>query len=504
MRKRFEQQLEFGVIPINEVQINHKTRHDLPALLVGLQYAFKNREISESLFEILEEKILSDKKKTGRRGMSLWEVMVLGLARQTLNADYDFLHDQANNHRELRGILGIGRSDMALGKQYHYQTLKDNVSLLDEETLNKLSEVIVKGAHELIKKNEGAGVIALSVKADSFVVLSDIHFPTDLNLLWDAVRKCLDTIGLLQEGGVPLRGWGQRGKWYSKGRSAYRKVSEIHRKKGANYQERLVTSTRAYIKVCVYLSEKVKESFEQGCKWLVGKGTKVAAEQLKALQYYWQMLDKHIDLVRRRILLGEKIPHSEKVFSLFEPHVEWHNKGKANGKIELGHNILVATDQYHFILYHEVYEQQVDKQRSIIIGGSIAQKYTGTTYHLSSISFDRNFYSGPAKQALDKLYDQVIMPKPGKKSKRQQEQEAQATYQEKRKAHSAVEANINQLEHHGLDKCPDKGMEGFKRYVAYSVLAYNLHRLGQYIMDRRRRQCPKAIHHYQPVWAASA
>ena len=138
-----------------------------------------------------------------------------------------------------------------------------------------------------------------------------------------------------------------------------------------------------------------------------------------------------------------------------------------------------------------------------MIGRSIAENYTGPAYHLSSISFDRNFYSGPAKQALEKLYDQVIMPKPGKKTKAQQEQETQAAYQEKRKAHSAVEANINQLEHHGLDKCPDKGMTGFKRYVAYSVLAYNIHRLGQYIMDQRRAQCPKAIHHYQSVWAVS-
>lgn len=503
MRKRFEQQLEFGIIPISEVQINHKTRHELPPLLVGLQYAFKNKELSESLFKVLEEKILYNKKKTGRKGMSLWEVMVLGLVRQTLNVDYDFLHDQANNHRELRGILGVGRSDMEKGKQYHYQTLKDNVSLLDESTLNKLNELIVKGAHDLIKKKEGVAVMSLSIKADSFVVLSDIHFPTDLNLLWDASRKCLDLISLLRQGDMNLRGWGQQNKWYNKVRNSYREVSEIHRKKGKNYQERLSASTRKYLKVCSLLSKKVKETFEDACIYLASQGTKIEGEQLKVLRYYWQMLDKHIDLVKRRILLGEKIPHEEKVFSLFEPHVEWHNKGKANGKIELGHNVLAATDQYHFILYHEVYEQQVDKQRSIVIGRSIAENYTGPAYHLSSISFDRNFYSGPAKQALEKLYDQVIMPKPGKKTKAQQEQETQAAYQEKRKAHSAVEANINQLEHHGLDKCPDKGMTGFKRYVAYSVLAYNIHRLGQYIMDQRRAQCPKAIHHYQSVWAVS-
>ncbi|MEM6316981.1 MAG: hypothetical protein AAF960_04885 [Bacteroidota bacterium] len=38
----------------------------------------------------------------------------------------------------------------------------------------------------------------------------------------------------------------------------------------------------------------------------------------------------------------------------------------------------------------------------------------------------------------------------------------------------AEETNISQLEHFGLDSCRDKGIKGFKCYVAYSVLAYNL------------------------------
>jgi len=58
--------------------------------------------------------------------------------------------------------------------------------------------------------------MSLSIKADSFVVLSDIHFPTDLNLLWDASRKCLDLISLLRQGDMNLRGWGQQNKWYNK------------------------------------------------------------------------------------------------------------------------------------------------------------------------------------------------------------------------------------------------------------------------------------------------
>ena len=35
-----------------------------------------------------------------------------------------------------------------------------------------------------------------------------------------------------------------------------------------------------------------------------------------------------------------------------------------------------------------------------------------------------------------------------------------------RKKHSAVESNINALDHHALDRCPDRGIESFKKYVS--------------------------------------
>ena len=47
-----------------------------------------------------------------------------------------------------------------------------------------------------------------------------------------------------------------------------------------------------------------------------------------------------------------------------------------------------------------------------------------------------------------------------------------------RRAHSGVESAINAQEVHGLDRCPDHGINGFKRYVALAVLARNIHRIG--------------------------
>ena len=185
--------------------------------------------------------------------------------------------------------------------------------------------------------------------------------------------------------------------------------------------------------------------------------------------------------MRRRILEGEKIPHSEKVFSIFESHVEWNSKGKANKAVELGHNVLIATDQYHFVLYSEVYESKVDKERTIDLCAALVDKYK-KPYELESISLDRNFYSLAAEKKLKKHFKVVILPKAGRPSKLELAQSENEDYKTKRRKHSGVEGNINQLEHNSLDVCPDKGIVGFKRYVAYGVLSYNAHRMGKLLI----------------------
>ena len=155
MRKRFEQQKELDASPISEVKIDAKSRHEMPQLMAGLLYIFTTDALNEEVFSILEEKILKGKKKTGRLGMSLWEILVLGSVRLNLDTNYDMLQDLANNHDTLRGILGVRtKAVFSQGKYYELQTIKDNVGLLDEETLKRISEVVVKAGHQLKKKRK--------------------------------------------------------------------------------------------------------------------------------------------------------------------------------------------------------------------------------------------------------------------------------------------------------------------------------------------------------------
>lgn len=494
MRLRFEQQLKLGIVPISEVQLNTKSRHGLVPVLRALQYVFKTKELNEQIFEILEEEVKSGVQETGRFGMSLWEILVLGVVRLNENMDYDGLHDLANEHNALRGILGIQHNDYTSGKQYALQTIKDNVRLLSDEKIYEISEIIVSGAHGLIKKKEGAEGLNLRIKADSFVVESDIHFPTDLNLLWDSLRKSLEKMHYFQLSYPDLPTRFKCVSWRNKARRAYRISSEIHRKKGANYQPRLEKAVKSYLSVGEQIltrgEEMLKELLDN--ELFISRSNRSKNQHLLDLTYYLKMVEKHLDLVNRRIILGETIPHSEKVFSIFEPHVEWNSKGKVNKSVELGHNVLIATDQYQYILYGQVYEHQVDKERTIDLSKKLEEKY-GTAHELESLSLDRNFYSLAAEKALQHTFKTVVLPKPGRKSQLELAQEENEDYQKVKRAHSGVEGNINQLEQNGLDICRDKGIDGFKRYVAYGILSYNLHRLGSMLIQAERKEEKRAL-----------
>ena len=164
MRLRFIQQLKLGITPISEVILNIRSRHGLVPVLRALQYVFNTKELNEEIFQILEKDVFSKVKKTGRYGMSMWEILVLGIVRLSQDMDFDQLHDMANEHSALRGILGVQKNDYTSGKKYSLQTIKDNVQLLNEATIYKISSIIVGGSHGLIKKKRGLGLFKFTDK----------------------------------------------------------------------------------------------------------------------------------------------------------------------------------------------------------------------------------------------------------------------------------------------------------------------------------------------------
>ncbi|MDG5997033.1 MAG: ISNCY family transposase [Candidatus Brocadia sp.] len=482
MRKRFEQQLKLGIIPISGVKLPIKSRDELPPILRALQHIYVTPELNEEVFRILEAKVTKGKKKTGRYGMDLWHILVLSVVRLGLDADYDRLEDFANHHKLIRQIMGV---ETAFGeaKVFSMQSIKDNIRLLDEETLRQINEVVISSGHQLVKKKDEG----LCIKVDTYVLETNVHFPTDMNLLWDAGRKSLDMIeDAIEEGILAGKGWRKSKYW----RRELKKLMRISAKASSSGGKNKEEHVRSYLELSRGLSEKIGASllaiYE---KVLTTNQVDKHAGKIGTLEYFHGMLNKQIDLVERRVIRDEVIPAAEKVHSLFEPHTEWLYKGKSNKRVELGHNILVASDQWGFIVDHVVGEKQADVSLVIPLADRLLSRYGEGT--IKSISFDKGFYKKENKELLSLYIPEVILPKKGKKNKAEQEEESGKTFKKLRHKHSAVESDINRLEHHGLDRCPDKGLHAFKRYCAMGVLAANLHKLGNVLQEKARKQCEK-------------
>jgi transposase, IS5 family len=178
-------QVKLGETDVSQINFNLRSRDDIPKILRGLQHLYMNEELRQKVFELLESEIAPEvNKRNGRPGMTLWSILVCGVLRLDLNADYDRLHELVNQHRTLRQMLGHSLYDE--GKEYAYQTLVDNVGLLTPELLDKLNQLIVEGGHALIKK----GSEALRGRCDSFVLKPTFIFqPTSAYCGMPCVRR---------------------------------------------------------------------------------------------------------------------------------------------------------------------------------------------------------------------------------------------------------------------------------------------------------------------------
>ena len=99
---------------------------------------------------------------------------VLGLLRQVINADYGRVCNLANNHAELSQFLGHGMIDC--NDRYSLQSIKDNISLLSDYALNEINTVMVHLGHGML---DSRLTKQLNIKTDSFVIKSNVHYPTD-------------------------------------------------------------------------------------------------------------------------------------------------------------------------------------------------------------------------------------------------------------------------------------------------------------------------------------
>jgi IS5 family transposase len=308
-----------------------------------------------------------------------------------------------------------------------------------------------------------------------------VDYPTDIRLLTDAVRRVIMLCGQAGKK-YEIDGWRQYEHNYQCIKNLYQRAQKLkpssskdEDKKEAKKQQ-IIEAHEALIALCqVFLGRAEITLAELEVLPL----TELLIEEI---QCFMAHADRQIDQIQRRVVNGETIPHEEKVFSVFEEHTEWIQKGKAGVPVELGLRVCILEDEMGFILHHKVMERQTDDKVAVEMVTETQAQFP----QLRLCSFDKGFYTKENREQLQGILDKVVLPKKGRWSKQDRLIESEEEFVAARKQHPAVESAINALEVHGLDRCLDHGLDAFKRYVALAVVGRNIQKLGSILLQREK------------------
>jgi len=253
--------------------------------------------------------------------------------RLDLNWDYDRLQDELNNHKKIRQMLG--HSDFSDETRYALQTLKDNVSLLTPELLQEINQIVVAEGHVVAKKKDDE---VLRGRCDSFVVETNVHYPTDINLLWDALRKMLQETARLCNS-LDIEG-------YRQSKYTLRQLKKVMRECQKKKRSKAKTKTKKAVKAqaIVMAHQKYIDAAQTQVKKVQATLVELKEQALlvqltqtctaTVIEGWVKHAVRQIEQIKRRVIQGETLSQSEKVFSIFEPHTEWISKGKAGVPFE--------------------------------------------------------------------------------------------------------------------------------------------------------------------------
>ena len=453
MRHVQNPQRELGLPLLQDIPVPKDTRDDLPAVLLGFQLLWSDRGFRRAVFRILNKKILPHTdRRQGRPGMDLLSILILGIVKQAKHLDFDSLQELANEHKTLRRFLG--HSGIWDERRYSLKALEQNVNLLTPEILREISVLAVKRGRAILGFPDtdilfGAG--------DSYVAECDVHWPTDISLLRDAVRALiLWSNTWAKERQVP--GTRESKKNIENLVSAF---TRVRKEKCAIH-----ANVKSYLFLC---AKRVKEH-EKVVRALKSAGA--PRSQIEKLEHFMKCARILMDQVKRRVLKGEKIPHAEKIFSVFEPHTRWISKGKAGKIAELGVPIHILAEQNGFILAAMIGWEGVDKDFAVPLVEEAQENFSQLRY----ASFDRGYHSPANQEALAGMLDCIAMPKKGKMNEAERERQSDPEFAMMARWHSRIESHINNLEQRGLDRVLSYGPDGFERMVNLSVLSLNVAR----------------------------
>ena len=401
--------------------------------------------------------------------------MRLLLLKHSRNWSFDVVEREVRSNLVYRDFTRVGA-----GKVPDSKTMGRWELALGPETVEKIHERVV----EIAKANQL--VQGRKMRLDTTVVETNIHYPTDSNLLGDGVRVLIRGMKRISELAVQ-----QGAKLRDRSRSVKFRILEIGRiarTKGGPNRERL---QQAYGKLLSTVGRVVGQAKRFSSEIVGGVKRSADVMQQAVLEGLRKELDTFVPRVQqvmrqaKQRIFGGNTHVVEKLVSIFEPTTEIIRKGKASKPTEFGKMVKIQEGENQIITDYEVYEKRPSDSELVIAAIDAHEKALGRTPGL--MAADAAFYSAKNEAAAhDRGVKRVCIPNRSTKSAERKREQKKRWFKQGQKWRTGCEGRISVLKRrHGLRRCFYRGDSGMKRWVGLGVIADNLHHIGAAMAQKK-------------------
>ncbi|MGH8534303.1 MAG: ISNCY family transposase [Gammaproteobacteria bacterium] len=413
--------------------------------------------------------------RTGRDGLSGAQVLRAFVLQRVKAWDLRELRERIADGYTLRQFTTFDAHPVPKHDAFHRAFCR-----LTPATVRALNDAVVQAAVAL-GLEDGA-----RLRVDTTVVETDVHWPTDSALLWDAVRVLTRLVKRLGEP-VPsaLTGFADHT------RRARRRMQEIHR---LSTVERPRQQTRKYrdllgVTAGVVATARAAVATARAAPLRDPLAAAVVTALSAEIEHFCSLAERVISQTRRRILDGEPVPVHEKIFSIFEPHTDLIKRGKVQRPVEFGHKVFLAESGRGLITDYRVLDgNPLDEGH---VAPSLVQ-HDATFGHAPALyAGDRGFYAPANVEAVIAagVATECVPQRGGRKTPERAAYEKSRTFKRGQRFRAGIEGRISVLlRGRGMRRCPLEGRERFEVFVGAAVLANNLLRIADLLGQRTARR----------------
>jgi IS5 family transposase len=312
------------------------------------------------------------------------------------------------------------------------------------------------------------------LRVDTTVVEADIDYPTDADLLEQAVRKLGGLVGRIKAHGAA-----NRTRFRDRRRSAGRRLRQVAhalRRRGGQAMaevDRLTGEVARIAKQTVRQVQAVRRNARRALTRRDGDGRlRRLVDELEETIVHTQRLLWQTD----QRLAGNRVI-ADRLVSLSDPHARPIRKGKPQHPTQFGYTALVAEEERGFIADYQLQQGNPPDAPQLVPAVERVAAVTGRV--ADTVVGDRGFGTAANDRALAELgVARVGVQRKGRLSPTRAAVERTRAFRRLRNWRVGIEARISHLKRgFGLRRTRMRRLPGAKTWVGLGVFAYNLQRM---------------------------